>query len=50
MSKAKMKFPPVPGDTPRERFITLVRHVITMPKNELADPHQRKKQRRRKSK
>jgi hypothetical protein len=40
----------MPGDTPRERFMTLVRHVITMPKNELADPRQQKKRRRRKSK
>jgi hypothetical protein len=53
MSKAKMKFPPVPGDTPREQFMNLVRHVIALPKSELADvedPRQRKKRRRRKSK
>ena len=28
----KMKFPPVPGDTPRERFMNLARHVISVPK------------------
>jgi hypothetical protein len=50
MSKAKMKFPPVPGDTPREQFMNLARHVIALPKSELADPRQRKKRRRGKSK
>jgi len=53
MSKAKMKFPPVPGDTPRDQFMNLAHHVITLPKAELADtdyPRQRKKRRRRKSK
>jgi hypothetical protein len=49
MSKAKMKFPPVPGDTPHERFMNLVQHVITMAKSELANSHQRKKRRPRKS-
>jgi hypothetical protein len=28
MSKAKMTFPPIPGDTPREQFMNLARHVI----------------------
>jgi hypothetical protein len=32
MPKKKMKFPEVPGDTPRERFTNLVRHVISLPK------------------
>jgi hypothetical protein len=53
MSKAKMKFPPVPGDTPREQFMNLARHVIALPKSEFAnvdDQRQRKKRRRRKSK
>lgn len=27
-----MRFPEVPGDTPRERFTNLVRHVISLPK------------------
>jgi hypothetical protein len=35
MSKAKMKFPPIPGDTPREQFMNLARHVITLPKTEM---------------
>jgi len=33
-----MKFPDIPGPpdrTPRERFIDLVRHVISVPKEEL---------------
>jgi len=32
MPKNKMRFPEVPGDTPRERFTNLVRHVISLPK------------------
>ena len=32
MSKAKMKFPPVPGDTPREKFINLARHIFSVGK------------------
>jgi hypothetical protein len=32
MPKKKMKFPAVPGDTPRERFMNLVRHVFAVPK------------------
>jgi len=28
MPKAKMKFPEVPGDSPREKFINLVRRVF----------------------
>jgi hypothetical protein len=38
MSKAKMKFPPVPGDTPREQFMNLVHHVITLPKAGMIEP------------
>ena len=30
MPKEKMKFPKVPGDTPRERFMNLVRHVFSV--------------------
>jgi hypothetical protein len=29
MPKAKMKFPEIPGDTPREKFINLVRSVLS---------------------
>ena len=43
MSKAKMKFPPVPGDTPREQFINLARHVITIPKTSASIPKQSKR-------
>jgi hypothetical protein len=45
MSKAKMKFPPVPGDTPRERFINLVHHVISIPKAGMVgtEPKRRKR-------
>jgi hypothetical protein len=32
MSKEKMKFPKVPGDTPREKFINLVGHVFSVGK------------------
>jgi hypothetical protein len=32
MPKEKMKFPDVPGETPRERFINLVRQVFSIPK------------------
>jgi len=35
MPNKKMKFPPVPGDTPRERFMNLARHVIAVPKAEV---------------
>jgi len=31
MPKKKMKFPEVPGDTARERFMNLARHVISAP-------------------
>jgi hypothetical protein len=31
MPKAKMKFPQVPGNTPRERFVNLVKHVFSKP-------------------
>jgi hypothetical protein len=37
MSKAKMKFPRVPGNTLRERFMNLARHVITLPKTAVDD-------------
>jgi hypothetical protein len=43
MSKAKMKFPPVPGDTPRERFVNLVRQVITMEKLKIMDDSEKQK-------
>jgi hypothetical protein len=32
MPKEKMKFPEVPGDTPREKFVNLVRHLFSVPK------------------
>jgi len=45
MSKAKMKFPPIPGDTPREQFMNLARHVIAaVPKR-----RQSKRRKRRRS-
>jgi hypothetical protein len=47
MSKAKMKFPRVPGDTPRERFMNLARHLITIPKTAISDSPQRAKRRRK---
>lgn len=47
-----MKFPDMPGPpgrTPRERFIDLVRHVISVPKEEL-DKRETAYQKRRKTK
>ncbi len=41
MSKAKMKFPPIQGDTPREKFINLVRHVMVLPKEQIISPDER---------
>jgi hypothetical protein len=38
MPNKKMTFPPVPGDTPREKFINLVRHVFSISKNDLDKP------------
>jgi hypothetical protein len=32
MSKAKMKFPPIPGETPRAKFENLLRHLFSVPK------------------
>ena len=32
MPNKKMTFPKVPGDTPREQFINLVRHIFSVPK------------------
>jgi hypothetical protein len=37
MSKAKMRFPPVPGDTPREKFMNLARHIFSVPKTTVED-------------
>jgi hypothetical protein len=33
MPKAKMKFPPIPGKTPRAKFENLVRYLFTIGKN-----------------
>jgi hypothetical protein len=32
MPKAKMKFPKIPGDTPREQFINLARQAFSVGK------------------
>jgi hypothetical protein len=37
MSKAKMTFPSVPGDTPQQRFVNLVHHVFANPKAKTLD-------------
>lgn len=34
MPNKKMRFPEVPGDTPRERFINLVRQMFSVSKTE----------------
>ena len=34
MPKEKMKFPKVPGETPREKFINLVGHVFSVGKTQ----------------
>jgi hypothetical protein len=49
MPKTKMKFPPVPGDTPREQFMNLARHLITFSKAEMIETPRAQKRRRRKS-
>jgi hypothetical protein len=35
MPKAKMKFPPIPGETPREKFENLVRVMFSTPKEKI---------------
>jgi hypothetical protein len=40
MPKAKMKFPPIPGETPREKFENLVRFLFSVGKN----PHNDKRE------
>ena len=37
MPNKKMTFPPIPGGTPRDKFINLARHVISAPKSILTD-------------
>jgi hypothetical protein len=32
MPKAKMKFPPIPGETPRAKFENLMRHLFSVGK------------------
>jgi hypothetical protein len=41
MSNKKMTFPKVPGDTPRERFINLVRHVFSVSKSDIEQSEKR---------
>jgi hypothetical protein len=43
MPKKKMKFPEVPGDTPREKFINLARHVFSVGKAQGKDRRARKR-------
>jgi hypothetical protein len=43
MPKKKMRFPEVPGDTPREQFTNLVRHVISLPKSTVETRQNRKR-------
>lgn len=43
MSKEKMKFPPVPGDTPRKKFINLGRHLFQAPKSEALSQERKRK-------
>jgi hypothetical protein len=35
MPKKKMRFPEVPGDTPRQQFENLVRGVLSIPKADI---------------
>jgi hypothetical protein len=37
MSNKKMTFPTVPGDTPRERFVNLVRQMFSVPESEIVE-------------
>jgi uncharacterized protein YggU (UPF0235/DUF167 family) len=48
MPKKKMKFPEVPGDTPREQFINLVRHVLSVPKDVVELEHSKGRTKRHK--
>ena len=41
MPNKKMTFPKVPGDTPRERFMNLVRHVFSVSKSEIEQAEKR---------
>jgi hypothetical protein len=53
MSNKRMTFPTMPGDTPRERFINLARHLLSTPKSLLADApgcRRRKKTQKNKAK
>jgi len=46
-----MKFPKVPGDTPREQFVNLVRQVMSVPKAEVDNgATKRRRAKRRKAK
>jgi hypothetical protein len=47
MSKEKMKFPIVAGDTPREQFMNLARHVISVPKAQVASSEPPKRRRKK---
>jgi hypothetical protein len=42
MPKQKMKFPEVPGDTPREKFISLARLVFSVGKTQGKNRRERK--------
>ncbi len=45
MPKKKMKFPEVPGDTPREQFENLVRGVLSIAKADIQKGQSGKRQR-----
>jgi hypothetical protein len=50
MPKAKMKFPPIPGETPREKFENLVRYLFSVGKEPNNDKHESEKLAKQKQK
>lgn len=56
MSRPRMQFPEIPGNTPRQKFENLARRVMTVPKTEIDRreaewrKERAKKKRQRKSK
>jgi hypothetical protein len=50
MPKAKMKFPPIPGETPRAKFETLVRYLFSVGKAPDSDKREAEKSAKQKQK
>jgi hypothetical protein len=50
MPKAKMKFPPIPGETPRAKFENLVRYLFSVGKEHNNDKREAGKAAKQKEK